>query len=52
MKERDRAKFEAKQAERKALERKPRERPATREEQRARYLDCGPLAWDDIDGEG
>jgi hypothetical protein len=24
-------------------------RCATREEQRARYLDCGPAAWDDRD---
>lgn len=25
----------------------PRERYATRAEQRERYLDCGPQAWDD-----
>lgn len=27
--------------------RRPRERVASREEQYARYLDCGPQAWDD-----
>ena len=26
-----------------------REKHASREEQHARYLDCGPLAWDDRD---
>lgn len=27
--------------------RAPRERVASREEQHARYIDCGPQAWDD-----
>ena len=28
---------------------KPRRRYASREEQNARYIDCGPAAWDDRD---
>ena len=55
-KERDRANFlarvQAEQAARDAARprrkaRKAREQYASREEQRARYLDAGPLAWDD-----
>ena len=59
MKQRDREKFLARQAQqaeqRQALRRqlgRPRRKAsrsehASREEQNARYLDCGPLAWDD-----
>jgi hypothetical protein len=31
----------------KAKRRNPRQKVATREEQHARYLDCGPANWDD-----
>lgn len=59
-KERSRAKFLARQGKRqlsadeiRAAQRHTRamarnEKRASREEQHARYLDCGPLAWDDI----
>lgn len=54
MRERNRVAFEArKQAEREAREAaKPKRRSrrsdvASREEQHGRYIDCGPLAWDD-----
>lgn len=55
MKERDRQRFlerqAAQQAQRQAMQPKRRKasrpRVASREEQQARYLDCGPLAWDD-----
>ena len=55
-KERSRAKFLARIAEEQAAReaakprrkvRKVREASASYEEQRARYIDCGPLAWDD-----
>jgi hypothetical protein len=57
MKERDRERFLARQAEEKArreaakpprkARRRISERHASSEEQRARYLDCGPQMWDD-----
>jgi len=34
----------------KPLRRAQREKYASREEQNARYIDCGPQAWDDRDG--
>lgn len=52
-KQRSREKFLARvQAEREAREaskprKRSRERIASREEQHARYIDCGPQAWDD-----
>lgn len=56
MKERMRAKFLAKQAEQSAQRqaaqpprKRIRQRVADQETQRARYLDAGPLAWDDRD---
>jgi hypothetical protein len=59
MKQRDREKFLARQAEEKRARqassparkrrRTPRERIASPEEQHARYIDSGPLAWDDRD---
>ena len=56
MKERDREKFLARQAKQRAEQeaRRPARKPrrsqyASREEQHARYLECGPLAWDDRD---
>jgi len=58
MKERDREKFLARQTEqaaaRKAAQPQKRTRRrgqhASRQEQYGRYLDCGPLAWDDRAG--
>lgn len=32
------------------MEAKPRSKHASRAEQRGRYIDCGPQAWDDRDG--
>jgi len=56
MKERDRAKFLARQAEQRTQReartpprRRSRPRIASPAEQRARYLESGPLAWDDRD---
>jgi hypothetical protein len=52
MKERNRQTFlERVEREREAARPQPRKRArsrvASREEQQARYLECGPLAWDD-----